>query len=113
MLRDVAKIDLVTEDSATGEIRLILVVAADEWKSPKCEELLAGKLDAYASFALDGQLAEQVGRQAKACVVVCTPVVPPDSCVALLSAARERLETENLPVRLEVDGEGGISRVPL
>jgi hypothetical protein len=80
MLRAIDKIDLYSETPARQQ-RLIAVIEAGEWQLPEAKWLLQEKLNAYAIYALDGQMhqmyPDSIGKPVS--IVIC-PVdpIPPD-----------------------------------
>ena len=58
MLVQTAEVDEVRKEPGERELRLYLVVEPGEWLLPRALWLLQEKLNAYASFVLDGKLRE-------------------------------------------------------
>ena len=58
MLATIDEIDEIQKDPGTREFRLYLDVERGEWLLPRAVWLLQEKLNAYASFVLDGKLRE-------------------------------------------------------
>ena len=58
MLATTGEIDEIQKDRGTREFRLYLDVERGEWLLPRAVWLLQEKLNAYASFILDGKLRE-------------------------------------------------------
>ena len=58
MLATTAEIDEIQKDPGSREFRLYLDVERGEWLLPRAVWLLQEKLNAYASFILDGKLRE-------------------------------------------------------
>ncbi len=58
MLATTAEIDAIQKDPGSREFRLYLDVERGEWLLPRAVWLLQEKLNAYASFVLDGKLRE-------------------------------------------------------
>ena len=58
MLATTAEIDEIRKDPGSREFRLYLDVERGEWLLPRAVWLLQEKLNAYASFVLDGKLRE-------------------------------------------------------
>ena len=56
MLATVDSIDLIEKDRGQREVRLYLEVERGEWLLPRAVFLLQEKLNAYASFVLDGKM---------------------------------------------------------
>ena len=58
MLATTAEIDEIRKDAGQREFRLYIDVDRGEWLLPGAVWLLQEKLNAYASFVLDGKLRE-------------------------------------------------------
>ena len=58
MLATIAEIDEIQKDPGAREFRLYLDVERGEWLLPRAVWLLQEKLNAYASFVLDGKMRE-------------------------------------------------------
>ena len=58
MLATTAEIDEIRKDPGNREFRLYLEIERGEWLLPRAVWLLQEKLNAYASFILDGKLRE-------------------------------------------------------
>jgi hypothetical protein len=56
MLATVDSIDLIEKDRGERELRLVVEVERGEWLLPRAVFLLQEKLNAYASFILDGKM---------------------------------------------------------
>ncbi len=56
MLATVDSIDLIEKDRGERELRLVVEVERGEWLLPRSVFLLQEKLNAYASFILDGKM---------------------------------------------------------
>jgi hypothetical protein len=56
MLATVDSIDLIEKDRGERELRLVVEVERGEWLLPRAAFLLQEKLNAYASFILDGKM---------------------------------------------------------
>ena len=56
MLATVDAIDLIEKDRGERELRLVVEVERGEWLLPRAVFLLQEKLNAYASFILDGKM---------------------------------------------------------
>lgn len=101
MLAATDKIELIFQRS--GAFRLVLVVEAGEWAHPEALALLEDKVDAAASFALDGQLLEEYpDAKGKPVQIVVRPVDPaPALVLAFIERAAEILSREGLSLTLE------------
>jgi hypothetical protein len=58
VLATTAEIDLIEKDRGERELRLYLEIERGEWLLPRAVFLLQEKLNAYASFILDGKMRE-------------------------------------------------------
>ena len=58
MLATIDTIDLIEKDRGERELRLVLEIERGEWLLPRAVFLLQEKLNAYASFILDGKMKE-------------------------------------------------------
>jgi len=56
MLATVDAIDLIEKDRGERELRLVVEIERGEWLLPRAVFLLQEKLNAYASFILDGRM---------------------------------------------------------
>jgi len=56
MLATVDSIDIIEKDRGERELRLVVEVERGEWLLPRSVFLLQEKLNAYASFILDGKM---------------------------------------------------------
>jgi len=56
MLATVDSIDLIEKDRGEPELRLVVEIERGEWLLPRAVFLLQEKLNAYASFILDGKM---------------------------------------------------------
>jgi hypothetical protein len=56
MLATVDAIDLIEKDRGERELRLVVEIERGEWLLPRAVFLLQEKLNAYASFILDGKM---------------------------------------------------------
>ncbi len=59
MLVTTAEIDEIRKEKGENEIRLYLIVERGEWLLPRALLLLEDKLNAYASWVLDGPMQKQ------------------------------------------------------
>jgi hypothetical protein len=105
MLSDPTRLDIVSFDPDNKVYRLIIVVEDGEWLDPKAAHLLNEKVNAYAIFALHGQLdkvREPSHGDAPAEVVITASSLPPPSIDALIKRLRDVLESNALPLRFEI-----------
>jgi hypothetical protein len=58
MLATIDSIDLIEKDRGERELRLVVEIERGEWLLPRAVFLLQEKLNAYASFILDGKMKE-------------------------------------------------------
>ena len=56
MLATIDSIDLIEKDRGERELRLVVEIERGEWLLPRAVFLLQEKLNAYASFVLDGKM---------------------------------------------------------
>ncbi len=107
MLAQPAVVDVVAKEKGDREWRLVVEVEAGEWALPQAVHLLEEKLNAYASFALDGQMHRLYPQaQAKNVHIVIASVDPlPEPAVRLLEKVRIALRPHDM--RLSWDEAGG------
>jgi hypothetical protein len=102
-------IDLIAEDSQTGEVTLIMLESRP-WDGAELRLFqLQEKINAYLSFALDGEMAEAypqfVGKKIRLqldCVGM-----PDNDVVGFLSMVREQIAFQGINLEVRVMGEGG------
>ena len=58
MLATTAEIDEIRKEAGERELRLYIDIDRGEWLLPRAVWLLQEKLNAYASFVLDGKMRE-------------------------------------------------------
>lgn len=80
MLAATDKIDSILDDPENGGVELVCGIEAGEWQRPHALDELKDKLDGYARFALDGEMAQRFpafkGKRARITVVSVDPVPP-------------------------------------
>jgi hypothetical protein len=89
-------IDEIRKDPGAREVRLYLDVDRGEWLLPRAVWLLQEKLNAYASFVLDGKMGEMYPyvRPADVRVVVRSRGQPPQDALQLIGLVREVLHRQ-------------------
>lgn len=102
MLTNTSKIELVTVQP-DGGWRLVAIVERGEWDQPDATWLLQEKLNALASYALDGQMrAEYPDSVGKPITLVICPVDPvPADIRAFIDQVAQLLAPEGLSVSVE------------
>lgn len=93
MLATTDEIDEIQKDRGTREFRLYLDVERGEWLLPRAVWLLQEKLNAYASFILDGKLRElyPYAQPADVRIVVRSRGQPPADALKLVELVRAAL----------------------
>lgn len=93
MLATVDSVDEIRKEKGEREFRLYLDVERGDWLLPRAVFLLEEKLNAYASFILDGKLRElyPYANPADVRIVVRSRGQPPRDALALLGLVREAL----------------------
>ena len=96
MLATTAEIDEIRKDAGARELRLYLDVDRGDWLLPRSVWLLQEKLNAYASFILDGKLRElyPYARPQDVRVVIRSRGQPPQDVLTLVGLVREALEKD-------------------
>jgi hypothetical protein len=102
-------IDVITQDSKTGEVTLIMLESRP-WDGAELRLFqLQEKINAYLSFALDGEMAEAypqfVGKKLRLqldCVGM-----PDSDVVGFLSMVREQIAFQGIDLEVRVMGDGG------
>lgn len=103
-------IDLIADDSKTGEVVLIMLEQRP-WEDGSEERLfqLQEKLNTYLSFALDGEMAESYpqfnGRKLR--VQLDCVGMPGSDVVQFLSMVREQIGFQGINLEVRVMGESG------
>ena len=96
MLATTAEIDEIRKDQGERELRLYLDVDRGEWLLPRAVWLLQEKLNAYASFVLDGKMREMYpfARPSDVRIVIRSRGQPPQDALRLVGLVRETLERD-------------------
>jgi hypothetical protein len=102
-------IDVIADDAKTGEVALIMLESRP-WDGAELRLFqLQEKINAYLSFALDGEMAEAypqfAGRKLRLqldCVGM-----PGDDVVGFLSTVRDQIAFQGINLEVRVMGEGG------
>ncbi|HWT85703.1 MAG TPA: DUF6572 domain-containing protein [Myxococcales bacterium] len=96
MLATTAEIDEIRKEKGERELRLYLDVDRGEWLLPRAVWLLQEKLNAYASFILDGKMRElyPYARPQDVRVVIRSRGQPPQDVLTLVGLVREVLEKD-------------------
>ena len=103
MLATSAEIDEIRKDAGEREFRLYLDVERGEWLLPRAAWLLQEKLNAYASFVLDGKMRElyPYARPQDVRIVIRSRGQPPRDALRLVGLVREALAKDGPRVDLE------------
>ena len=93
MLATTDSIDEIRKEPGSREFRLYLDIERGEWLLPRAVWLLQEKLNAYASFILDGKMRElyPYSKPADARIVVRSHGQPPQDALKLVGLVREAL----------------------
>jgi len=96
VLATTAEIDEIRKEKGERELRLYLDVDRGEWLLPRAVWLLQEKLNAYASFILDGKMRElyPYARPQDVRVVIRSRGQPPQDVLTLVGLVREALEKD-------------------
>jgi hypothetical protein len=96
VLATTAEIDEIRKDQGEREFRLYLDVDRGEWLLPRAVWLLQEKLNAYASFILDGKMRElyPYARPQDVRVVIRSRGQPPQDALRLVGLVREALSKD-------------------
>lgn len=102
-------IDVIAHDSKTDEVTLIMLEPRP-WDGEEVRLFqLQEKINAYLSFALDGEMAEaypQFNGKKIRLQLDCVGM-PPSEVVGFLSAVREQIAFQDINLEVRVMGEGG------
>jgi hypothetical protein len=102
-------IDVVADDATTGEAVLIMLEPRP-WDGSELRLFqLQEKINAYLSFALDGEMAESYPALASKPLrlqVDCV-TMPDETVVNFLSVVREQISFQGINLEVRVMGEGG------
>ena len=107
MLAQPSVVDVVAKEKGDREWKLVVEVEPGEWSLPRAVHLLEEKLNAYASFALDGQMTRLYPQAlARNVHIVIASVDPlPEAAVRLLEKVRIGMRPHDM--RLTWDEAGG------
>lgn len=96
MLATSAEVDEIRKEAGDRELRLYLDVDRGEWLLPRSVWMLQEKLNAYASFILDGKMRELYpwSRPQDVRIVIRSRGQPPQDAMRLVGLVREALEKE-------------------
>jgi len=96
VLATTAEIDEIRKEQGEREFRLYLDVDRGEWLLPRAVWLLQEKLNAYASFILDGKMRElyPYARPQDVRVVIRSRGQPPQDVLRLVGLVREALSKD-------------------
>ena len=102
-------IDLIADDTKTGEVTLIMLEERP-WDGSEIRLFqLQEKINAYLSFALDGEMAEVypqfAGRKLR--IQLDCVGMPDSGVVQFLSMVREQISFQGINLEVRVMGEGG------
>lgn len=101
-------IDLLTQDPASGQVELVMFEPRP-WDGGE-EQLfqLQEKLNAYLSFALDGEMAEEMPQLANAPlrIVLRCLEFPPQPAVEFLAQVREQISLQGIDLEVRYVREG-------
>src|SRR3954452_21048906 len=103
MLATTAEIDEIRKDAGQRELRLYLDIDRGDWLLPRAVWLLQEKLNAYASFILDGKMRElyPYAKPADVRVVVRSRGQPPRNALELVGLVREALSKDGVKLDFE------------
>jgi hypothetical protein len=103
VLAATAEIDEIRKDPGQREFRLYIDVDRGEWLLPRAVWLLQEKLNAYASFVLDGKMQElyPYARPQDARIVVRSRGQPPQDALRLVGLVRDALEKDGPRLEFE------------
>ena len=96
MLATTAEIDEIRKEAGEREFRLYVDVDRGEWLLPRAVWLLQEKLNAYASFILDGKMRElyPYANPHDVRIVIRSRGQPPMDALRLVGLVREELEKD-------------------
>jgi len=103
VLATTAEIDEIRKDAGQREFRLYIDVDRGEWLLPRAVWLLQEKLNAYASFVLDGKLRElyPYAQAQDVRIVIRSRGQPPQDALLLVGLVRTALEKDGPKLDLE------------
>jgi hypothetical protein len=103
VLATTAEVDEIRKDAGEREFRLYLDVDRGDWLLPRAVWLLQEKLNAYASFILDGKMREMYPYMTPQDVriVIRSRGQPPQDALRLVGLVREALSRDGPKVDFE------------
>jgi hypothetical protein len=103
MLATTAEVDEIQKNAGEKELRLYLDVERGEWLLPRAVWLLQEKLNAYASFILDGKMRELYpwSNPANVRIIVRSRGQAPQDALKLLDLVRDALKQHGPSLTLE------------
>ncbi|HYY52859.1 MAG TPA: DUF6572 domain-containing protein [Myxococcales bacterium] len=103
MLATTAEIDEIRKEAGQREFRLYIDVDRGEWLLPRAVWLLQEKLNAYASFVLDGKMRElyPYAQAHDVRIVIRSRGQPPQDALRLVGLVRQALEKDGPKLELE------------
>jgi hypothetical protein len=103
MLATTAEIDEIRKDAGDRQFRLYIEVDRGDWLLPRAVGLLQEKLNAYASFILDGKMRElyPYSRPEQVLIVIRSRGQPPQDALRLVGLVREALAKDGPRIELE------------
>jgi len=103
VLATTAEIDEIRKEAGEREFRLYIDIDRGEWLLPRAVWLLQEKLNAYASFILDGKMRElyPYARAHDVRIVIRSRGQPPQDALRLVGLVREALEKDGPKLDLE------------
>jgi hypothetical protein len=103
MLATTDSVDEIRKEKGEREFRLYLDVDRGEWLLPRAVWLLQEKLNAYASFILDGKMRElyPYARPEDVRIVVRSRGQPPRDALELVALVREALAKDGPRIDFE------------
>ena len=105
MLTVIDEIDEIQKDRGAREFRLYIDVERGEWLLPRAVYLLQEKLNAYASFVLDGKMRALYpwAQPGDVRIVVRSRGQPPQDALRLVGLVRESLARDGPRLEFEQD----------
>ena len=103
MLATTDSVDEIRKEKGEREFRLYLDVDRGEWLLPRAVWLLQEKLNAYASFILDGKMGElyPYARPEDVRIIVRSRGQPPQDALKLVALVREALAKDGPRIDFE------------
>jgi len=103
VLATTAEIDEIRKEAGQREFRLYIDIDRGEWLLPRAVWLLQEKLNAYASFVLDGKMRElyPYAQAQDVRIVIRSRGQPPQDALRLVSLVREALAKDGPKLELE------------